>query len=73
MVTLRFKTNLKCKGCIQTIKPEMDSIPEIESWNVLLDIQDKVLEVDVKNKLDTDLIEKFKTVVTNAGYEIEQL
>jgi len=34
MKTLNFKTSLKCAGCVNAIKPSMDKINEIISWNV---------------------------------------
>ena len=73
MNTLRFKTNLKCNGCIQAIKPGLSSIPEIESWSVLLDVQDKILEVDFESGSEDELTIKIKNEVTKAGYQIEQI
>lgn len=73
MQTLRFKTSLKCNGCVQAIKPGMESITEIDSWRVFLDIQDRILEVDFNESDDSDIANKVIDTVKKAGYSIEKL
>lgn len=73
MKTLRFKTNLKCNGCVQAIKPGMSSIAGIKSWNVLLDVQDKILEVDIDDDAEQNIVSETISEVSKAGYQIEQL
>lgn len=48
---MRFKTNIKCNGCIQTVKPKLDGITEITSWSVDLGSPDRILTVEGE-KLD---------------------
>lgn len=72
MQTLRFKTNLKCNGCIQAITPGMNEITEISSWKVFLDDPDKILEVNHQND-EKELSEKVINAVSKAGYSIEKV
>jgi copper chaperone len=69
MEKLRFKTSLKCNGCIKAITPGLESISEIQKWTVDLDTSDKVLEVESF----TDISGKVMESVKKAGYEISQL
>ncbi len=73
MKTVKFKTNLKCNGCVKTITPNMDSINEIESWRVFLDVQEKTLEVDYDNYSEDEITSAIQDAVTKAGYNIEKL
>jgi copper chaperone len=69
MKTLRFKTNLKCSGCVRAITPGLESLNIIENWSVDLESPDKVLEVESQE----DISEKVINNVKKAGYEISQL
>ncbi|MCK5169613.1 MAG: heavy-metal-associated domain-containing protein [Bacteroidales bacterium] len=73
MKSIKFKTSLKCDGCINAIKPGIDAIKEIESWKVLLDTQDKTLEVNFKDSDENELSSLIQDAVTKAGYNIEKL
>jgi copper chaperone len=69
METLRFKTNLKCNGCIRAITPGLESLNLIEKWSVDLEIHDKVLLVEAAE----DISEKVMDSVKKAGYQISRL
>lgn len=69
MEKLRFKTSLKCNGCIRAITPGLENIPEIKEWQVDLESADRVLEVDSENDVSSQVIESVK----KAGYEISRL
>ncbi|NOQ26855.1 MAG: hypothetical protein GQ564_15955 [Bacteroidales bacterium] len=73
MQTLRFKTSLKCNGCVNAIKPSMDSINGIKIWRVFLDVQEKTLEVDLDDSNSEQIANAVKEAVTNAGYTIERI
>lgn len=45
METLKFKTNIKCGGCIATVTPHLDALQAIKQWEVDTTIADKVLTV----------------------------
>lgn len=69
MKTLRFKTSLKCGGCIRAITPGLESLNIIERWNVDLDNPDKVLEVEAAEDISEQVIDSVK----KAGYQISRL
>ncbi len=69
MEKLLFKTSLKCNGCINAIRPGMESIAGIEQWKVDLESSDKVLEVESSGDVSERVLESVK----KAGYEISRL
>ena len=69
MKTLRFKTSLKCGGCVNAIKPGLESLNKIEKWSVDLESPDKVLEVEAAEDISAEVMESVK----KAGYVISQL
>jgi copper chaperone CopZ len=46
MATRTFKTNLRCAGCLDAIRPHLDTTPGVSSWSVDLDRPDKPLTVE---------------------------
>jgi copper chaperone len=73
MKKLKFKSSLKCNGCVNAIKPFMDSVEEISSWNVDLDSSEKIIEVNTNNQNISDLEEKLSKEITKIGYTIERI
>lgn len=69
METLKFKTNLKCGGCIAAIKPELEKLDGIGEWKVDLAVPDHILEVETAPEKAASILEAVK----KAGYEISQL
>ncbi len=69
METLRFKTSLKCGGCVRTITPGLESLANIEKWSVDLENPDKVLEVTAHADIADQVIESVK----KAGFQISRL
>lgn len=69
MNTYRFKTNLKCSGCVKVVSPLLDSILEIENWEINLESDNKTLEVESKSDVSDLVIETIK----KAGYQISRL
>jgi copper chaperone len=45
MEEMKFKTNMKCAGCVEKIKPLLDADSHIEHWSVDLVSADKVVTV----------------------------
>ncbi|MBU8892376.1 MAG: cation transporter [Bacteroidales bacterium] len=73
MNTIKFKTNLKCDGCINTIKSVMNTITGIELWTVFIDDKDKTLEVNFEDSDEKEIINAVQSAITKSGYEIEKL
>ncbi len=69
MEILKFKTTIKCTGCLAKVTPYIDQTEGIESWEVDLKNLDKVLTIKGQN-LDA---ERIKNVVQEAGYYAESL
>lgn len=65
----RFKTNLKCNGCVSKITPFLNSTRDIKDWVVDLKHPDKVLTVTLQTG-DTRSVRK---AFEGAGYKIEEI
>jgi len=72
MKTLKFKSSLKCNGCVNAIKPGMEAIDDIKSWRVFLDVADKIIEVETDGD-EEKITNEVENAVTKAGYKIELL
>ena len=69
MKTIRFKTNLKCGGCVKAITPGLESLNIIDTWSVDLENPDRVLEIKAPEDVSEQVIESVK----KAGYQISRL
>jgi Copper chaperone len=69
METLKFKTNIKCSGCVAQVTPHLEASPSIKEWNVDIANPDKVLTVKAENIG----AEEIKAIVQKAGYNAEEL
>ena len=69
MKTIRFKTNLKCGGCVKAITPGLESLNIIDTWSVELENPDRVLEIKSPEDVSEQVIESVK----KAGYQISRL
>lgn len=56
METLKFKTNIKCGGCIATVTPVLNNIPEIAKWEVDIDNPEKILTLETNEQLDAETV-----------------
>lgn len=68
METLKFKTNIKCSGCVDTITPFLNDDDSIENWQVDLQSPERTLKVQTSHspKEIADLMKK-------AGYTAEEI
>lgn len=67
--TLRFKTNIKCGGCVAKITPVLNEAEGICHWEVDTTHKDKILTVLSDGITEQKIIQK----VQEAGYKIELL
>ena len=65
MNTLRFKTTIKCGGCIATVTPFLNKIDGISNWSVDTNSPDKILTVETENVNPEEITNTLKT----AGYQ----
>lgn len=68
MKTLKFKSNIKCDGCIAKVTPFLNNEKAIKSWSVDIFTPEKILTVETE--LDAGDIEK---VIEKAGYRAQSI
>lgn len=64
----QFKTNINCGGCIEKVKPHLDSAEIIQEWEVDIQHKDKILKIETDKNVP---IEKIINVVEKAGFNIQ--
>jgi len=67
MNTLKFKTNVKCGGCIASVTPHLNQAKGIVSWNVDTTNPLKIMTV----KTEGISAEEITSVMKTAGYKAE--
>jgi len=68
MKELKFKTNIKCLGCVAKVTPHIQHTEGIESWEVDITTPDKILTV----KGDVSA-EEVAAVVAEAGFQAQEV
>ncbi|MGY0034518.1 heavy-metal-associated domain-containing protein [Pedobacter sp. NJ-S-72] len=68
METLKFKTNIKCGGCVATVTPHLNAMAGLEEWKVDTDVADKILTVTVDSE---NLKEEIVETIKKAGFQAE--
>jgi copper chaperone len=66
METMKFKTNLKCSGCVAKVTPFLDEVVPDKKWEV--DINDPGKVLTVPEGADQA---KVKQALEKAGYKAE--
>jgi copper chaperone len=70
METLKFKTNIKCSGCIATVTPFLNKTVGENNWQVDLQAPEKVLTVHTNDKeKEAEVIQSLQ----EAGYKAEKI
>ncbi|MDK2842294.1 MAG: copper chaperone [Anaerophaga sp.] len=69
MKTLKFKTNIKCNGCINAVTPFLDKSNNISDWSVDLESPDRILTI----KTEEGDADEVKELLNEAGYKAEEL
>lgn len=64
MKTQKFKTNIACGNCLAKVTPILNAEPRINSWEVDLKAEDRILTVESEDMSAEDV---FKTVI-KAGF-----
>lgn len=68
-MTVKFKTNINCGSCINSVTPYLNEVDNIDMWKVDTDDPNKILEVE----LDDDNVATVVNAVKKAGFVIEQI
>jgi copper chaperone len=70
METLKFKTNIKCGGCIATVTPALNTLAGLAKWEVDTTNPEKILTVESNGALAAnDVI----SVLRAKGYDAEKI
>lgn len=67
METLKFKSNIKCEGCLAKVTPLLDEAVGAENWSV--DLQSATKTLTVKGNATAD---KIVAAVHGAGFKAEK-
>ena len=76
MSTLKFKTNIKCTGCLSKIGPTLDKVKGIDKWKVNLNDENKMLIIETEELNANEVIHivegtGFKAVNVSYGQSFE--
>lgn len=68
METIKFKTNIKCSGCVAKVTPFLNEVLGEDNWEVDYNNPSKILTVvgEINNRKVIEAVEK-------AGYKAESL
>lgn len=70
METAKFKTNIKCSGCIATVTPFLNKTVGENNWQVDLQAPEKVLTVNTDGTVnESEVIRSLQ----EAGYKAEKI
>lgn len=69
MKEVKFKTNIKCTGCLAKVTPHMQELTELEEWNVDIYNPHKILTVKGPEGFESDVIDAVKA----AGFNAEEI
>lgn len=73
MHTLKFKTNLKCEGCKNAVRPFLNQIDAINSWDVDLSHNDKILTLEANTISVDEIAAQVKEAFKQAGYMAKKI
>ncbi|KQS24754.1 heavy-metal-associated domain-containing protein [Dyadobacter sp. Leaf189] len=68
METIKFKTNIKCGGCVATVTPFLNADKEVANWAVDLEDPQRILKVETSHSA-----EEIEELIKNAGYVAEEI
>lgn len=69
MESLKFKTNIKCGGCIAKVAPTLNEEKKILKWEVDTTSPDRILSVETTHLNAQEII----SIIAKAGFQAEPL
>lgn len=69
MITIKYKTNINCSNCINSVTPFLNELDNVEMWKVDTENADKILEVVLDDNNKNLVVEAVKS----AGFIIEEI
>ena len=70
METLKFKTNIKCSGCIAKSTPYLNEVVGEDHWEVDIQDSNKILTITADNLIHPEAI---IDAVESAGFKAEKI
>jgi copper chaperone len=70
METLKFRTNIKCGGCIAAVTPSLNSLAGIEKWEVDTANPEKILTILAQEEVSP---EQIVSTLKEKGYIAEKI
>lgn len=70
METLKFKTTIKCAGCVSKVTPFLNDAAGKENWEVDIQNPDKILTIATDKNVPAEKVIK---AVQDAGYKAERV
>ncbi|TCJ12155.1 heavy-metal-associated domain-containing protein [Flaviaesturariibacter flavus] len=70
METLKFKTTIKCSGCVAAVKPVLNDAVGADNWRVDIVSPEKILTIAPAEEVDASAVVK---AIEAAGYKAERL
>ena len=70
METVKFKTNIKCSGCVATVTPFLNRSAGTNNWQVDIENPDKILSIGTNDSISPEAI---ITAIQQAGYKAERI
>ncbi len=73
MTIVKFKSNIKCSGCLAKVTPLLDAETSIDKWEVDIFTPAKILTITTE-ETDVDKITKLVgDTVGKAGFTVEEI
>ena len=69
MEKLKFKSSIKCTGCLKKVASHRSSAKGIVTWDVKLESPNRILAVEGEGIT----AEQISDIVSKAGYKVEQI
>lgn len=69
MKTLKFKTNIKCGGCVSKVTPFLNKQEGVDNWEVDTTNPDKILTVESNGASEEDV----KATLQKIGFKAESV
>ncbi len=69
MPKVKFKTNINCNNCINSVSPFLNELDNVDLWSVDIRKSDKILSVVLGDENENAVIKAVK----KAGYEIQEI
>ena len=70
METVKFKTNIKCSGCLGKVTPFLNESAGANNWQVDIENPDKILSIGANDGISPEVIIK---AIQQAGYKAERI